>query len=155
MAKTYFWDRFLPLWPKFGPQNIFSWILPPLDVRHSCRLSLYAISRKTNERNLTKWQKTQFWTRFWPIWPKLRPPKFFSDICLCQSLDTMVSYHHVQYSEKTNNPILRKLSDRRMDGQTDGRTDGRTGRPTDRRTRVISQDAVRLTSSIQNPALWV
>ena len=22
--------------------------------------------------------------------------KIFSDICLCQSLDTMVSYHHVQ-----------------------------------------------------------
>ena len=39
-------------------QNCFTWILPPLDVRHCCKLSLYAISRKTNKPNLRKWQKT-------------------------------------------------------------------------------------------------
>ena len=44
-------------------------------------------------------------------------------------------------SEKTNDTILRKLSD--------GRTDGRTDRRTDRRTRVTSYDAVLLTSSVQ------
>ena len=40
----------------------------------------------------------------------------------------MVRYHHVK-SEKTNNPILRKLSDgrdRQTDGQTYRQTDGRT-----------------------------
>ena len=36
--------------------------------------------------------------------------KIFPKIWLCQSLDIMVSNHHV-ISEKTNNPILRKLSD--------------------------------------------
>ena len=64
----------------------------------------------------------------------------------------MVSYHHVK-SEKTNNPILRKLSDgrdRQTDGQTYRQTDGRTDERTDRWTRVISKDAVRLTSSVQN-----
>ena len=37
-------------------------------------------------------------------------------IRLCQSLDITVSYHHVQYQKKSNDPILRKLV---MDGQTD------------------------------------
>ena len=51
----------------------------------------------------------------------------------------MVSYHYVKYQKKANDPILGKFSD--------GRTDGRR---TDRRKRVISQDADRLMSSIQN-----
>ena len=41
-----------------GPQNFFSWILLLLDGRHCCKLALYAISRKTNEPNLRKLQKT-------------------------------------------------------------------------------------------------
>ena len=51
----------------------------------------------------------------------------FSKIWLRQSLDIMVSYHHT-ISEKTNDPILRKLSD----GWTDGQMDRQTG------ARVIS-----------------
>ena len=43
-------------------------------------------------------------------------------------------------SEKTIDPIFRKLSD--------GRADGHTDRGTDRRTRVISYDVVRLTLSV-------
>ena len=38
---------------------------------------IYAISRKTNEPNLRKWQKTQFWAQFWSIWPKCEPQMFF------------------------------------------------------------------------------
>ena len=58
---------------------------------------------------------------------KFGPPNFFfSEIWLRQSLDIMVSYHHAQSSgpilEKTNDPILRKLSDGRTDGQTDKQT---------------------------------
>ena len=46
-------------------------------------------------------------------------PEFFSHkIWLHQSLDFMVNYHHVQYKKKTNDPILRKLSDGRTDEQT-------------------------------------
>ena len=29
----------------------------------------------------------------------------------------MVSYHHVQYQKKNNDPILRKLSDGRIEGR--------------------------------------
>ena len=50
----------------------------------------------------------------------------FSKMWLRQSLDIMVSYHHI-ISEKTNDPILRKLSDRR----TDRWTGGQRGRLTD------------------------
>ena len=35
----------------------------------------------------------------------------------------MVSYHHLQYQKKNNDPILRKPSDRRKDKRTDGQTD--------------------------------
>ena len=49
------------------------------------------------------------------VWPKVGLPFFFSKIWLHQSLDIMVSYHHVQYQKKTNDPILRKLSDKRTD----------------------------------------
>ena len=73
--------RFWHLWPKFGPQKFlygfFWWVLPLLDVIHCCKLSLYAMSRKTNEPNLRKWQKTLFWARFRPICPKFGPPIFF------------------------------------------------------------------------------
>ena len=51
--------------------------------------------------------------------PSFRPFFFSSKIWLRQSLDIMVSYHHVQYQKKTNDPALRKLRDRRTDGQTD------------------------------------
>ena len=44
--------------------------------------------------------------------------KFFPKIWIPQSLDIMVSYHH-SISEKTNHPILKKLSDGRTDGQMD------------------------------------
>ena len=46
----------------------------------------------------------------------------FSKIWLHQSLDIMVSYHHIQYQKKTNDPILKKLvTNVRTEGQTDGR----------------------------------
>ena len=56
--------NFEPDFGLFGPnlgRQIFLWVLPPLDVRHCCKLSLYAISRKTNDTNLRKWRKTSFW----------------------------------------------------------------------------------------------
>ena len=48
---------------------------------------------------------------------------FFLKIWLCQSLDIMVSYHHVKYKKKTNDPILKKFTDGGMDERTDGHTD--------------------------------
>ena len=80
-----------PFGPNVGPKSFFSGILPLLDVRHCCKLSLYPISRKTNEPNLRKWQKTSF---------GLDHQNISSKIWLGQSLDIMVSYHHVQYQKK-------------------------------------------------------
>ena len=42
---------------------------------------------------------------------------FFPKIWLRHLLDVMVRYHHLQYQKKTNDPILRKLSHGRTDGQ--------------------------------------
>ena len=36
--KTNFGPDFGPFWPKFGPQNFFSWILSLLDVILCCKL---------------------------------------------------------------------------------------------------------------------
>ena len=35
-------------------KKLFSWILPVLDVRHCCKLSLYVSLRKNNEPNFRK-----------------------------------------------------------------------------------------------------
>ena len=83
--------------PKF-----FLWVLPLLDVIHSCKLSLYAILGKTNEPKL---RKSSF------------GPDFFSKIWLRQSLDIMVSYH-VQYQEKL---MIQSWENLVTDRQTDGR----------------------------------
>ena len=45
---------------------------------------------------------------------------FFKNLALSISIHH-TSYHHVQYQKKTNDPILKKFSDGRTDGQTDGR----------------------------------
>ena len=119
------------------PKKFFGGELPLLDVIHCCQLSLYAISRKTNEPNLRKWQRTQIRTRFWLNRPRLGLQFFF-----LKNLPSSVTRYHDQLSsctisEKTNDLILRKLSD--------GRTDGRTGR----QSKVMSQEAAHLTSSVQ------
>ena len=98
-------------------QKLFSWILSPLDVRHCCKLSLYAISKKTNEPNLRRWQK-----------PSFAPPPFGLNLdhqfFFFQNLALSVIRYRGQLSsctisEKTNGPILRKVND----GQTHELTD--------------------------------
>ena len=78
--KPSFGPHFGPFDPNLVPKNFFSWILPLLDFRNCCKLSLYAISRKTNELNLRKWQKNQFWAQFWHFCPKFGLPKFILKI---------------------------------------------------------------------------
>ena len=139
MAKNLLLGTTLAPLAQIWAQKNFFVDLPVLDVRHCCKLSLYAISKKTNEPNLRKWQKNQFWVQFWHIQPKFGPPIFFSKIWLSVAR----CYGHLSsctISKQTNNPILRKLSDGRTDRLVDG---------TDRGTRVISQHAVRPTSSVQ------
>ena len=103
--------------PNLGPKNIL-WILPLLDVRHCCKLWLYSISKKTNEPNLRKWQKKpSLGSHFCPF--DRNSGRFFFPKNLAPSL---TRYHgqlsSSTISEKTNDPNLRKLSDRRTDGQT-------------------------------------
>ena len=52
--------NFRPDFGSFGPNlglHFFSYVLRLLDVRHCYKLSLYRISRKTNEPNFRKWKK--------------------------------------------------------------------------------------------------
>ena len=56
--KPSFGSNFGPFGQNLGPKFLFSWILPLLEAGYYCKQSLYAISRKTKEPNLRKWQKT-------------------------------------------------------------------------------------------------
>ena len=136
--KPDFGHDFDPLLDQRWSPKPFSWVLPLLDLIHCCKLSLYAISRKTNEPNLRKWQKTQFPAQFWPIWPKFGSPIFF----FFKNLASSVKRYHGQLwpcalLEKTMIQSSENVVTR--DGQMDRKTDGQ----------VISQDTVRLTLSVQ------
>ena len=90
-----------------------------------CRkLSSYSISRKTYDPTQEKCEKPDFEPDLAPL-AQIRagPSKFFFF-----NLASSVTRYHGQLSsctisEKTNDPILRKLSDGQTDRQTDGRTD--------------------------------
>ena len=119
MAKNLVQDLILTLLTNLGHNFFFFflWILPLLEIGHCCKLSLYAISRKTNEPNLKKWLKKD---GFWLLWPKFGSPIFF--FFFFKNLASSVTRYHGQLSsctisEKTNGPILRKLSDGRKDGR--------------------------------------
>ena len=64
----------LILVPIFGFLDL--WVLPLLNVIHCWKLSLYAVTRKSNEPNLWKQQKTLFRAWPWPLWHKFGPQKF-------------------------------------------------------------------------------
>ena len=56
---------------------------------------------ETDELNLRKWQKNLVSGLILAHLAQIRAAKFFfSKIWLRQSLDIMVSYHHVQYQKK-------------------------------------------------------
>ena len=113
------------------------WILPLPDAGNYCKLSLYAVSRKTNEPNQT-WENCKNLV-LGLILAQIRAAIFFffffSKTWLPQSLDVRVSYHH---------HIRKKLSIQSWEKLV---TDGRT----DRRTRMIS---LRLMSSVQHRWNW-
>ena len=76
--------------PNLGPKIFFSWILHWLNVRHCCKLSLHAISRKINEPNRKKWQKTL-------------AQKCFHKFYFYYMLDIVASYHCMQFQGKLMN----------------------------------------------------
>ena len=112
------WARLAEIW---APKT-FLWVLPQLDVRHCRRLTSHAISRKTNDPNSRKGQNISFWACFRPLEPKFGLPNFLKKLWLCQSLDTMVSYHHVQYQKKL---MIQSRVNLVTNGQTGIQTDGR------------------------------
>ena len=88
---------------KFGPQKYFSWILPLLDVRHCCQLSLSEILKKTNKTNLRKWQKNWFPDDFGPFGTNLATKAFLRWFYFYQTLDIVTSYHCMQFQGKLMN----------------------------------------------------
>ena len=68
-----FQGPFQPVLTQIWSSKKFLCVLPLLDVMHCCKLSLYAILRKTDTQNLRKLQKNQFWDQFLPLCPKVGP----------------------------------------------------------------------------------
>ena len=79
--------------PNLGLQFFFM-SLPLPDVRDCCKLSIYAISRKSNEPNLRKW------TSFGSLGPNLNPKNYFCGFYLNLKLDIVASYHSKQFQGK-------------------------------------------------------
>ena len=102
-----------------------------LDIVASCNCMQF--QEKRMQFKLNKMVKNLILGLIQARWAKIQTANFF-----LKNLASSVTRYHGQLSsctisEKTNDPILRKLS----------------ARPKDGRTRVISQDAVRLMQSIQ------
>ena len=118
-----------PFWLKYRLQKLFSWVLPLLDVIHCCKLSLYAMKRKTNKQTWKNGKKSSFGPDFGLFGPNSSYQFFFffSRIWLFQSLDIIVSYHHVQYQKNLMIQSRENLV-----------TDRQTNKLMERRTRVIS-----------------
>ena len=96
----------------------FLWVLPLLDVRHHCIGKYHCMHFQGEHMIQTQWWKILFWANFRPVGPKFGPPFFLSKIWLHQSLDIMVSYHHVQYQKKQMIQSWEHLvSDRQTDRQ--------------------------------------
>ena len=142
------WARSAQLCP---PPQLFFVDFTLLYVTHCHKLSLYPISRKRYNPNSRKWQKASFQT----YWTQIRADQILRKL----SDEPTGGQTDGQANRKTD-----RQTDRQTDGRTDRQTDGQTNRQMDRRTdrwtdrwtdtrtdtraRVISQDAVRLTSSV-------
>ena len=50
-----------PILAQIWALKFILWVFYLLDVKHCQNLSWYPISRKTNDPNSRKWQKTSFW----------------------------------------------------------------------------------------------
>ena len=89
--------------PNLVPQNFFSLVLSLLDVRNCWKLSLYAISRKTNKPNLRKWEKNLV---VGPILAQIWSPEIFFIGFVSTRCCWKLSLYAI--SRKTNEPNLRK-----------------------------------------------
>ena len=90
------------------------------------------IPDKTYDVIFLKSSKTMLLGHFWPFLIFFAQWGFFQKNLALSLITRYGPLKPCKVSEKTNEPILRKLVDRRKDGQTDGRTKGRRDRRTDR-----------------------
>ena len=83
-----------------GPKKFFRefYLYFTLDIveRYQCM----QFQEKLMSQNWENSKKPSFWPHFGPFGQNLGRQIFFSKIWLRQSLDVMVSYHHVQYQKK-------------------------------------------------------
>ena len=100
MAKSLILDQILANLTQIWAQK-FIFMYFTFTSRHCCKLSLYTISRETNEPNLRKWQKNQFWAQIWA-------PKFFLWILLLLHVRHCCKLSLSAISRKTKEPNLRK-----------------------------------------------
>ena len=110
-------ERILVCLAQIWPPQFFLQVLPLLVVRYCSKLSSYAISRKTNEPNWRKWQKKLvlgiilvYLAQIFFFFKNLAPSvtKYHGHLSSCT------------ISEKSNDPILRKLREGRTDRPTNG-----------------------------------
>ena len=103
MAENLVLGLILALLPQIWDPKLFSWILLLLDVRHYCKLSLHAISRKTMNQTSENGRKPSFGPSFGPFGPNLGPKIFFPIFYLYQMLEIVASYHCMQFHGKIIN----------------------------------------------------
>ena len=106
--------------PNLGPQIFFHgfYLYYILDIAASYHCMQF--QRKLMNQTWENRKKPSFEPDFGPFGPNLGHQIFFSKNWLCQSLDIMVSYHHVQYQKKL---MIQSWENIVTDGQTDGQTD--------------------------------
>ena len=96
----------MQFWPKFvlsSPQIKLFGVLHLQDFMHCYKLSFYAISRKTNETNLRKWQQNLVLGPILESPAQIRAPNFFCGCYLYKKLEVVASYHCMQFHRKLMN----------------------------------------------------
>ena len=118
-----------PFVPNFAPQNFFCefYLYHMLDIvgSYQCMQFQGTLINQSSEND----KKPSFRPDFGPFGKHLGPKNCFSKISLCQSLDIIVSYCHVQYQKKLmiqfwENLVTDRWTCRWMDRWTDGQMDG-------------------------------
>ena len=96
--------NFNPNFSSFGPnvdsqkffRNFYLYCMLDLFASYHCLQIQGKLMIQTQENGV----KSHFGPNLGPLSPNSGHQTFFSKIWLCQSLDIVASYHHVQYQEK-------------------------------------------------------
>ena len=117
-------------WSKFGLQNFFPWILSPLLLYIVASYHCMRFQGKTMKQTGKNDKKPSFGSNFGQLGPNLGGQNFLYKIWPQQSLDIMVSYHHVQYQKKLMLQSWENLvTDRRTESHFIGRCPTNVERP--------------------------